>query len=136
MNTRPGFLPGRGPAFPVRLPAFGILFVDSYWGASYGFDPEYPAFPAFPPGPPPVDPNRPTGGLQLDVDPRQALVYANGWPMGVVESYSGYYQHLELPAGPHVIEIVAPGYEPLVVDVTVTPGRTTTYRGTLNRARN
>jgi hypothetical protein len=131
MNTRLRPLPGRG-AFPVRLPAFGILFVDSYWWASDGFDPAYAPFPQ---GPPPVDPNRPTGGLQLDVDPRQALVYANGWPMGVVESFSGYYQHLDLPAGPHLIEIVAPGYETLVVELTVTPGRTTTYRGTLNRAR-
>jgi hypothetical protein len=85
MNTRPN-VPGRG-VFPVRLPAFGILFVDSYWGASYGFDPAYLPFPPPPPG-------------------------------------------------PHVIEILSPGYEPLVMDITVTPGRTTTYRGTLNRARN
>jgi hypothetical protein len=130
MTSRLRPLPGRG-AFPVRLPGFGFLYVDPYWWAPDGFDPAFP-----PVAPPPIDVNRPTGGLQLDVDPRRALVYADGWPMGIVESYSGYYQHLDLPAGLHLIELVAPDYEPLAVEVTVTPGRTTTYRGALSRARN
>jgi len=128
MTTRPRTLPGRTP-FPVRSLWFGLLFVDPYYWAPVGFDTPFPAVP-----PPPLDANRPTGGLQLDVDPRKALVYADGWPMGIVESFSGYYNHLDLPAGLHQIEIVAPDYEPLAVEVIVTPGRTTTYRGTLNRA--
>jgi len=121
--------PGHG-RFPVRTLWFGLLFVDPYYWAPDGFDT------SFPPATPPIDSARPTGGLQLDVDPRRALVYADGWPMGIVESFSGYYKHMDLPAGPHQIEIVAPDYEPLAVEVIVTPGRTTTYRGTLNRARN
>ena len=128
MTTRPRTLSGRAP-FPVRSLWFGLLFVDPYYWAPVGFDTPFPAAP-----PPLVDANRPTGGLQLDVDPRRALVYADGWPMGIVESFSGYYNHLDLPAGLHQIEIVAPDYEPLAVEVIVTPGRTTTYRGTLNRA--
>jgi hypothetical protein len=130
MTTRPRPLPGHS-FFPGRLPWFGLLFVDPYYWAPYGFDGAVPAVP-----PPPIDGNRPTGGLQLDVDPRGALVYADGWPMGVVESFSGYYNHLDLPAGPHQIELVAPHYEPLAIEILVTPGRTTTYRGTLNRAPN
>jgi hypothetical protein len=49
----------------------------------------------------------------------------------VVDDFRGYYQHLEIGAGSHVIEIVAPDYEPLIIRVTVSPGRTTTYRGSL-----
>jgi hypothetical protein len=76
---------------------------------------------------------RPTGGLQLDVEPRRALVYVDGWFVGVVDDFSGYYRHLDLAAGPHRIDLVASDYDPLFMTVVVSPGRTTTYRGSLNR---
>ena len=81
----------------------------------------------------PID-QAPIGGLQVDVEPRRGLVYVDGWYMGLVDEFSGYYRHLEIDAGWHTLEILAPGYEPLVVDVTVAPDRTTTFRGSLNRA--
>jgi hypothetical protein len=75
-----------------------------------------------------------SGGLQLDIEPRRALVYVDGWYVGVVDQFSGYYHHLEVAAGPHTIEILATDYEPLAFDVAIAPGRTTTYRGSLQRA--
>ena len=75
-----------------------------------------------------------SGGLQLDIEPRRALVYMDGWYVGVVDQFSGYYRHLDAAAGPHTIEILATDYEPLVFDVAISPGRTTTYRGSLPRA--
>ena len=86
---------------------------------------------AFVPEPAPFSGENEPGGLQLDVEPRRALVYADGWYVGVVDDFRGYYQHLEIGAGSHVIEIVAPDYDPLIIRVTVSPGRTTTYRGSL-----
>jgi hypothetical protein len=53
--------------------------------------------------------------------------------VGVVDAFSGYYHHLDLAAGPHRIDLVASDYDPLLVAVVVSPGRTTTYRGWLNR---
>jgi hypothetical protein len=85
------------------------------------------------PAAPPLQ-QRPVGGLQLDVEPRRALVYVDGWYVGVVDDFSGYYRHLETGAGWHMIEIVARDYQPLIFDVAVSPGRTTTYRGSLSRA--
>ena len=76
----------------------------------------------------------PTGGVQLDMEPRRAQVYVDGAYVGLVSDFSGYYQHLDLVAGPHVLVIVAPDYEPLIIEVTVSPGRTITHRGTLTRA--
>jgi hypothetical protein len=73
----------------------------------------------------------PTGGVQLDVLPWSAQVYVDGSPVGRVEEFRGYYHHLELPAGPHVIDIVAAGHPPLRVEIVVIPGRTITYRGTV-----
>ena len=82
---------------------------------------------------PPLD-GAPTGGVQLDVDPRGAQVYVDGKLAGLIREFSGYYKHLEIAAGPHIVTIIAPDYEPLIVPVLVSPGRTMTFRGTLTRA--
>ena len=76
-------------------------------------------------------PTRPMGGLQLALEPRAAQVFVDGQYAGVVDDFAGYYRHLPLPAGNHRIEVIAPGYLPLVFDVTVIPDRTITYRQTL-----
>ena len=73
----------------------------------------------------------PTGGVQLDIQPWSAEVYVDGVSVGRVEQFRGYYQNLTLPAGPHVIAVVAPGRDPLIVGVTVVPGRVVTQRGSL-----
>jgi hypothetical protein len=82
---------------------------------------------------PPLE-GAPIGGLQLDVEPRRAQVFVDGSYAGLVEDFSGYFHHLELPAGPHDISIVADGYEPLSLHVIVSPGATLTQRGALARA--
>jgi hypothetical protein len=82
----------------------------------------------------PLPSGLPPGGVQLDVQPWRAHVYVDGAYAGLVEDFKGYYRHLEISAGPHVIVIVTPGYEPLVVELRVSPGQVTTYRGTLNFA--
>ena len=73
----------------------------------------------------------PTGGVQLDIQPWSAEVYVDGAAVGRVEQFRGYYQNLTLPAGPHIIAVVAPGRDPLIVGVTVVPGRVVTQRGAL-----
>jgi hypothetical protein len=75
----------------------------------------------------------PTGGVQLDVQPWRAGVFVDGVYAGRVDDFNGYYQHLEIVAGPHQIVIVERGYQPLVIDADVVPGETITYRGTLGR---
>jgi hypothetical protein len=76
----------------------------------------------------------PMGGVQLDIDPRRAQVFVDGTYAGLVEEFSGYFHHLELPAGPHDIAVVAPGYDPMSFHVLVSPGATMTQRATLSRA--
>jgi hypothetical protein len=75
-----------------------------------------------------------SGGLQLDIEPRRALVYVDGWYVGVVDQFRGYYRHLDIGAGSHTIEILATDYEPLAFDIAISPGRTIAYRGSLPRA--
>jgi hypothetical protein len=82
---------------------------------------------------PPLE-NAPTGGLQLDVDPRSGQVYVDGRYQGLVSDFSGYYKHLDLVAGPHFVAILARNYDPLSIPVMVPVGRTITYRATLTWA--
>jgi hypothetical protein len=71
------------------------------------------------------------GKLRLDIDQRDAEVYIDGYYAGVVDDFDGVLQGLRLEAGNYQVEIALPGFEPLQFDVHVSPGRTTTYRGSL-----
>ena len=73
------------------------------------------------------------GELRLRVSPRWADVYVDGFYAGTVDQFDGVFQSLKLESGPYLIEIVAPGYEPLEVNVRISPGEKVTYRGDLRR---
>jgi hypothetical protein len=68
------------------------------------------------------------GSVRIQGAPRDAAVYADGYYVGIVDDFDGALQHLNLDAGPHQIEIRAPGFPPIVFDVNVQSGRTITYR--------
>jgi len=115
----------------VRSPVLGLFAFDPYWWlAPDAIDDTIAAPPPSMPTPGP----RPTGGLQLDVEPRHAIVYLDGIFAGTVDQFKGYFQHLETTAGYHLVEFVAHDYDPLIAEVTVAPNKTATYRASLNRA--
>ncbi|MCA1585048.1 MAG: PEGA domain-containing protein, partial [Acidobacteria bacterium] len=71
----------------------------------------------------------PMGTLRLDVQPsRVAQLYVDGFYLGMLDEVNG---ELTLEAGARRIEIRAPGYETMALDVKVVPGRAITYRGAL-----
>jgi PEGA domain len=124
LTSRPQ-TPSAAPRSPTAQP-LPILPVWWHWGVVVLPEPITLA-------PPGISDDAPTGGVQLDVLPWSAEVYVDGVRTGRVEDFRGYYQHLTLPAGPHVVAIVHPGYDPLVMDVVVVPGRTITWRAALSR---
>ena len=70
-----------------------------------------------------------TGSLRLEVQPERLLqIYVDGYYVGTADDFNG---ELELEAGPHKIEIRAPGYETLEFDVKIPPHGSITYRGAL-----
>jgi hypothetical protein len=71
------------------------------------------------------------GDVRLQVRPRDAAVYVDGYYAGIVDNFDGVFQRLTLEAGPHEIEIEAPGLEPQVFDVYVDPTRTIDLRADL-----
>jgi len=74
-------------------------------------------------------PGRYYGGVRITGVPRDAQVFADGYYVGLVSDFDGVFQHMNLEAGPHHIEIDWGGYEPIAFDVYVRPGETTTFRG-------
>jgi len=68
------------------------------------------------------------GGLRITGAPRDAQVFADGYYVGIVDDFDGVFQHVNLEAGRHHIEIQSQGYQAVEFDVDVQPGRTTTFR--------
>jgi len=110
-----------------------------YYSYPYGYQYGYPAYgysypygygyyPVPPPGYLSVVPGRLYGGVRIVDAPRDAEVFADGYYVGIVDDFDGVFQHLNLEAGPHRIEIRAPGLPPIAFDVRVEPGQTITYR--------
>lgn len=73
------------------------------------------------------------GELRLDVSPRHAQVFVDGYYAGIVDDFDGAFQAIKLAPGDYRIEIVAPGYETLSFDVRITPSQKIRYRGELSR---
>ena len=74
---------------------------------------------------------RPYGGVRIDLPQRDAEVLVDGYYVGRVDDFDGVLQGLKLEPGNYAVEVVLPGFAPLQFDVQITPGRTTTYRGSL-----
>ena len=88
----------------------------------------YPPF-GFPPG---IHPSDTIVALRLQVSPREALVYVDGFSAGMVDDYDGVFQRLRLVPGPHEIVIYQPGYRTLRQHVYYNPGSTQTIRHKLD----
>jgi hypothetical protein len=98
-----------------------------YAGYSQWYPYPYPVF-GFPPG---VYPDH-VVALRLQVTPREALVYVDGFAAGVVDDYDGVFQRLRLIPGPHEIVIYHPGYRTLRQNVYYNPGSTHTIKHALD----
>jgi hypothetical protein len=121
--------------YPYGYGAFGLgyFYYDPYtwYPGSYYYDPYYPGriYGHYD--------NRyryVIGSLRIDVKPRDAEVYVDGYFAGRVDDFDGTFQALDLEEGPYRIEIVMPGFETLEFKIRIQPGRRITYRGALRRA--
>jgi hypothetical protein len=65
-----------------------------------------------------------TGGVRLQMRPRDAEVLVDGYYAGRVDDFDGVFQSIRLAPGGHKIEVRMPGFETRVFDVHVQPDRT------------
>ncbi len=130
---------GYGYGYPYYYPYYypyaytgfyGGGYYNSYWGASFGwggawgpgYGPYYGGYPAY------VGGSGAFGRLRLQVEPRDAEVFVDGYYTGTVDDFDGRLQGLQLETGGYKVEIRKPGWETLTFEVRVTPDRTTSYK--------
>ncbi len=112
--------PRIGPRVGVYYRPYGFGFAyDPFWVPGWGY-----AYPY-------VVPQDNTGGLRLEVTPKTAQVFVDGYYAGVVDDFNGHFQHLDMTPGGHHIDVRQPGFQPMTFDVYVQPGHTSDYKGAL-----
>jgi hypothetical protein len=120
--------------YPHGYGGFGLGYF--YYDPYSWYDTYYPTYPGYgnsyyAAAPYSYNYGYPTGEIRLQVRPRHAEVYVDGYYAGRVEDFDGFLQGLRLEEGPHTIEIVAAGYETLVFNVRIVAGRKIDYRAEL-----
>ena len=73
------------------------------------------------------------GGIRLEAEPASAQVYVDGYYTGIVDDFGIRGRILDLPVGPHRIELQAAGYVTLSFQVNIAPNQIVRYRGDLQR---
>jgi hypothetical protein len=71
------------------------------------------------------------GGLFLDVQPLHAQIFIDGYYVGTPVDLDTARRGLILEAGPHSIEITAPGFQPVSFNVRIAPNESVAYRHAL-----
>jgi len=111
---------------------WGGGFYSGFYNPYYlGFGQWYPApYPyGFPGG---IYPHDSAVSLRLQVTPREASVFVDGYAAGVVDDYDGVFQRLRLVPGPHEVVVYHPGYRTLRQNIYYNPGSSHTIRQTLD----
>lgn len=101
----------------------GPLFYDPWYAYRYGWYPPY------------YGRVRPyyyyadfAASLRIEVRPRDAEVFLDGYFVGVVDDFDGVFQRLHAEPGEHDVELYLPGYRSVRQRIYLQPGRTSHIR--------
>lgn len=103
---------------PYYSPFYAPYYSPLFWGFyGWGYPGPYP--PAFYrqgfPG---------ESAARIQVTPRHAEVYVDGYRAGIVDDFDGFSQRLRVPPGEHVIELYLDGYRSVTQNILFQPGDT------------
>jgi hypothetical protein len=76
-----------------------------------------------------------SSGVRFQVSPAVAGVYVDGTYVGTVHDFSAESEPLVVVPGSHRIDLRAPGYHTITIDVTIAAGQIIRYEGELERLR-
>ena len=120
--------PGRGGGrvvvaspFYFGYGAYDPFFWNWGWGPGWGFPGMYPPFGAGWGG-------MVGGSARLQITPKQAEVYVDGYLAGSVDDFDGFFQRLDVAPGEHELTIYLEGYETITQKVLFQPGETLDIR--------
>jgi hypothetical protein len=123
-------------AFPLdsaaqvrRAPVRRVIVVPAYVSPYSYYDPWF-GFYDYPWGYPPYGPYgyyrryEPESSMRLEVKPKQAEVFVDGYYAGIVDDFDGTFQRLRVPPGEHEITLYLAGYRTVHQKVYLTPDNT------------
>jgi len=108
-----------------------IVVVSGYYAGPFWDEPWFG--PQWGPYPYPYRFANADSAVKLEVKPREAEVYVDGYYAGIVDDFDGVFQRLRVPPGEHDIEIYLDGYRTVHQKVYLTPDNTFTIKYTMER---
>jgi hypothetical protein len=116
---RPYFYPFYAPFY------FGF---GAFYNSVYGWYPYYAGYPA------PYPPYYYSGywaSARIEVKPRDAQVYLDGYYVGVVDQFDGVFQRLDIPPGEHELTVYMPGFHTITERTLFRAGQTYHFKEAL-----
>ena len=105
--------------YPYNSFAFSVGFGYPYYGYGafgypyYGYPYAYPYYGGF---------YDPSSSVRLQVTPREAEVFVDGYFAGMVDNFDGTFQRLRIAPGDHEIQLFMPGHRSFSQKVYLQPG--------------
>jgi hypothetical protein len=119
--------PYSGWGYPAFYGGWGYPAFYGGWGYSGYYGPAYYAqFPVY--GPYRYDGS---GSVRLQVQPREAEVFVDGYYAGTVDDFDGVFQRLNVEPGEHEVQLYLSGYRLFQQRVYLQPGKTFSIKHTL-----
>lgn len=135
VRPRTSIVVGVGAYRPYYYDSF---FYDPFF-FGYGWSPAYWQYP-YPPYYGPYPYGRYAYGnwaaARIEVKPKNAQVYLDGYYVGVVDQFDGVFQRLDVPAGEHELVVYLDGYRSYRQRTLFRPGETYHFKGELQPLAN
>jgi hypothetical protein len=121
------------PQQPVRRPPHVVDRTHVVFVGGYFYDPYFGEYPWWPPViyPHPRIVFDGRAQVRLQVTPRDAAVYVDGFYAGVVDDFDGFFQRLPLVSGEHTIALFLDGFGTITRRVYLSPGSDLSIREAL-----
>jgi hypothetical protein len=121
---------------PPAKPGHTVVLRGHVFIGGYFYDPFFGPYPWWPPAAysyayAPVYDRR--ADVRVQVTPRDAAVYVDGFYAGIVDDFDGAFQALPLPPGGHGIVLYLEGYRTVHHNVYLSPASTFKLRDTMER---
>ena len=115
LSATPAFAQRHGPSAVRRgsVVFVGGYFYDSFWGPYPWWTPPFDAYAYYPA----YYDSR--AALRIEVKPKKAAVYVDGYYAGVVDDFNGFFQRLHVPLGHHELTLYLENYRTVRQHVSV-----------------
>jgi hypothetical protein len=118
----------RGRGRVSRVVVVGGYYYDPFWfdpwyGYPYGVYPPYGRYGYL----------APEASVKLEVKPKEAEVYVDGYYAGIVDDFDGLFQRLHVAPGEHELELYLDGYRPVKQKVYLTADNTFKVKYTMEK---